>query len=141
MPESLQLNRCMTTLKFYHLQTRIRAVSPADLGAGFSFEHDNIGGKGVNTAHQVAPNAVCVDGYLQFFELGDAVRIEPSGDNYLNMLIAMFVQRPARHLHQFGGNAGRVEILHDGQHRFVDQGVGCVQSHPPESVSQGFTAF
>ena len=32
-------------------QARIRSVLPADFGSGLSFQLDNIGGKGVVTAH------------------------------------------------------------------------------------------
>ena len=51
---------------------------PADFGTGFSFPQNDIGRKGVDTPHQVASDTISIYGYLQLFELGNAVRSEPA---------------------------------------------------------------
>ena len=50
-------------------------------------------------------SAIGIHGHLQFFEFGDAVRIESAGHADLDATETVLVQCLARHLHQPGGDS------------------------------------
>src|SRR4051794_6054577 len=84
----------------------------ADLRVRLAVDEDDVGGEVVRPADQRRADAVRVDRHALRLELADALRVESSRGDDLDLLVAGVVERPADLADEHLVDAGRGVVAH-----------------------------
>src|SRR6185312_2669009 len=114
------------------LEPRVFAVVPAHLRRRTAVGHHDVGREVVLAADQRRTDAVGVDRHSPLLEGPDPLGREAAGDDDLDVLEAVAVERLAYLAHELLVHAARVEVAYLVPERAVDELLGRVEANTPE---------
>src|SRR5205807_7435574 len=119
------------------LESRVRPETAAGLGRRAAVREDDVGGEVVRAADQRRADAVGINGNAPLLELADLLRGEAAGDDDLDPLEAVSIERVAHVPHQAFADAGRLEVAELVPERAVDERLRRVEPDTPEPGPEG----